>query len=510
MPDKKPNVILLFVDDLGYGDVSFLNFSSKVPTPNIDRLAGEGMIFTDMHAPSAVSTPSRYGLLTGRYNWRSRLKAGVLPGTALPLIENNRRTLGNLFQDAGYRTACVGKWHLGLKWRTMESVEQSDDIWKPISDRDDLGIDFSAPVEQGPVSRGFDYFWGMPASLDQPPYVWIENDQVQGAPDHVIGFVTDLQKHASTAQAVNYDRGPAAPGFDLRQAVPICDQKVLELIEDYSKLDQPFFIYYPTLAVHAPLFPTKEFEGKSEIGPYGDFILQLDDFVGRLTSKLDELGIADNTIVIFASDNGCAVCVDVPRLQSLGHNPSYIYRGIKTDIWEGGHRIPFAIRWSGHIQAHTAQSSTACLTDLYATFADLLELPLMDCEGEDSYSLLPLWSGEQDYHRTYIVHHSVRGCYSIRQGFWKLELCPDSGGVSSRGMDLTGMPPIQLYDLQNDPCEQVNVEAEHPEIVSSLSAILADCIRNGRSTEGSPQKNTAASDWPGLWWMDQTFREIVT
>lgn len=499
---KKPNIIFYLTDDLGYGDLSCMNVNSKIHTKNIDRLAAGGMRFTDCHASSAVCSPSRYALLTGRYNWRSELKQLVLPGVSRALIENGRETMASMLKSQGYQTACVGKWHLGMDWETVDNTKLT--IHMPLVDkrRPDLGLDYTKPIKNGPNAKGFDYYFGMAASLDQAPYLFIENDRALAEPDCIIG--SDDCDHASPGTEFLYDKGPAYSGFDLRQAIPTCDEKVLELIDSYSASDEPFFIYYPTLAVHGPLLPTEQFAGSSGIGPYGDMVLQVDDFIGRLQDKLTEKGIADNTIVVFTSDNGCSSIVDFKALAELGHNPNYVFRGSKSDIWEGGHRVPMIIHWPDGIKANTISVQTMCLVDFFATFAELTGYQIADHAAEDSYSIVPLMHGADVKLREATVHHSFFGSFSIRKGKWKLEMCNGSGGgtLPNFSPEAAALPPIQLYDLDTDIGEQHNVYQEFPEVVRELKALLTDYIVSGRSTPGLPQDNFPCENWPGLEWMN--------
>lgn len=505
--NQKPNIILVFVDDLGIGDISCFNPDSKICTENVSQLASEGMCFDDCHSSSALCTPSRYGLLTGRYNWRSRLKMGVLPGQSFPLIEEGRETLGTMLQKSGYRTACVGKWHLGMNWVTKDGYQLPPTYRHPDNDPEKCFtcIDYTAPIADGPNTRGFDYFYGMPASLDQPPFVRIENDRVLTPPDRMIG--TKKLDRCGVQHATQVEYGPAAPDFDPQKTVPEMDAKVLSLVEEYADSDQPFFIYYPTMAVHQPLLPADEFVGKSGLGAYGDFVLQVDDFVGKLMALLEEKHIADNTMLIFCSDNGCSSIVDYPALAKLGHNPSYIYRGCKSDIWEGGHRIPFVVRWPGMIPAGTRCGQTICLTDLFATIAELVGFEYGDNTAEDSFSALGLMHGDNAPIREYVMNHAVCN-FCMRKGDWKLEFCAGSGGMAAmpgmgHGVDpaLTTNPegtPYQLYNLRDDIGELHNLYGQRPEIERELTQLARDCILNGRSTPGTPQKNAEAPVWPGL------------
>ena len=499
--NARPNIILIFVDDLGYGDISCMNPASGIRTEHVDRLAEQGMRLTDCHSTSALCTPSRYGLLTGRYNWRSRLKSSVLPGQSFPLLEAGRETMASLLKKQGYRTACVGKWHLGLGWQTKNGYDLPATYQDPNVDQDRCfaGIDFTAPIADGPNQHGFDYFYGMPASLDQPPFVRIENDRVITPPDHMTG-VKMLARH-DPSQPFDVEYGPAEPGFDPAAIVPEMDAKVLSLVDEYAGGDQPFFLYYPTLAVHGPLLPAPEFRGRSGLNAYADFVLQVDNFVGRLMAKLDEKGIAEDTIVVFTSDNGCSPVANFPELVSKGHNPSYIYRGWKADIWEGGHRVPFVIRWPGHIPAGAVRDQLACLCDLFATFAQITGADYGDGAGEDSVSLLPLLEGGTDSVRDTIVHHSADGTFSIRKGPWKLELTRGSGGMRPPCTD-ESLPPCQLSRLDGDVTERYNLYGSQPQVEAELLSILEGYVRGGRSTPGAPQENFPCEDWPGLDWMN--------
>ena len=363
---KKPNVILMLVDDLGYGDISAFNPESKIHTAHIDALAAGGMSFTDSHACSALCTPSRYGLLTGRYNWRSKLKYLVLPGDSMPLIEKGRMTMADLFRQNGYTTAVVGKWHLGLEWqlkapdpndfdedpetyqtlkpRTAELPEDPRDHNKVLG----LDIDYTRPITWGPNQYGFDYYYGIPSSLDQPPFVYLENDHCLEQPTRVSGEYR-LDRYGPSQQQ-KWERGPIAPGFDHRRVLDDMQEKVLELIDGFAAEGAPFFLYYPTPAVHGPLLPNEKFAGRSGLNAYADVVLQVDDMVRQITEKLKVTGLAEDTIFIFTSDNGCSGVADYPFLLSRGHNPSYHFRGRKCSLYEGGHRVPTIVSWPAHIR----------------------------------------------------------------------------------------------------------------------------------------------------------------
>lgn len=482
---KKPNIVFIFADDMGYGDVSAFNENSKIQTTNIDRIANEGVAFTDAHSSSSVSTPSRYSLLTGRYNWRSDLKSGVLMGYNKALIAPDRRTIASVLRDQGYQTACIGKWHLGWDWNNIEAGKDS--------------VDFSKPITNGPTTRGFDYFYGIIASLDMAPYVYVENDMPTALPDRET--VNDGMKY--------WRKGPTASDFDHEQTLPNFINRAVDYIHDKSKDDKPFYLYLPLPAPHTPILPIKEYQGKSGLNPYGDFVLMVDDMVGKVMNALKEAGVDDNTILVFSTDNGCSPQAKFDELQEKGHYPSYIYRGHKADLFDGGHRIPCAVRWPAKIKPHTV-NQTVCLTDFFATFATIADYQLKDSEGEDSYNILPLLLNEKegDVIREATVHHSINGDFTIRKGEWKLLLSPSSGGWSfpKPGTDdevIETLPLVQLYNMKTDPAEKNNVYAEHPEVVKELKDLMIKYVKEGRSTPGTPQKNDGPEVWKQLSWMEE-------
>ena len=482
---KKPNIVFIFADDMGYGDVSAFNENSKIQTTNIDRIANEGVAFTDSHSSSSVSTPSRYSLLTGRYNWRSDLKSGVLMGYNKALIAPDRRTIASVLRDQGYQTACIGKWHLGWDWNNIEAGKDS--------------VDFSKPITNGPTTRGFDYFYGIIASLDMAPYVYVENDMPTALPDRET--VNDGMKY--------WRKGPTASDFDHEQTLPNFINRAVDYIHDKSKDDKPFYLYLPLPAPHTPILPIKEYQGKSGLNPYGDFVLMVDDMVGKVMKALKDVGVDDNTILVFSTDNGCSPQAKFDELQEKGHYPSYIYRGHKADLFDGGHRIPCVVRWPAKIKPHTV-NQTVCLTDFFATFATIADYQLKDSEGEDSYNILPLLLNEKegDVIREATVHHSINGDFTIRKGEWKLLLSPSSGGWSfpKPGTDdevIETLPLVQLYNMKTDPAEKNNVYAEHPEVVKELKDLMIKYVKEGRSTPGTPQKNDGPEVWKQLSWMEE-------
>ncbi len=480
--DKKfPNVVYILADDLGYGDISRLNADSKIKTPNIDRLAEQGMVFTDAHSGSAVCTPTRYGILTGRYCWRSKLKSGTLWGYSPPLIPQQRLTVASMLKQKGYHTACVGKWHLGWDWSTKTDV--------PFGDRpgpnDDQIVDFTKPITNGPTTRGFDYYFGISASLDMSPYVYVENDRPTALPDRIMPAGADKKLCRS---------GPATPDFDINQVLPKLTEKAVEYINHRAtQKNKPFFLYFPLSAPHTPILPTDPFLGKSGTNEYGDFVLQVDWTVGQVMKALTENGVEKNTLIIFTSDNGCSPYANFDELAAVGHYPSYVFRGHKTDIFDGGHRIPFIARWPGKIKPASVCNQTICLTDLMATTAQITGFDLSDNAGEDSVSILAAMTGTAKVPlREAVVHHSGNGSFAIRQGKWKLVLCPDSGGWSEPkpgSKQARNLPAVQLYDLTSDIGEKQNLYREHPDVVKKLTELLEQYVNRGRSTPGKSQRN---------------------
>ncbi len=470
---ERPNIIFILADDLGYGDVSCLNPQGKIPTPHIDRLAAEGMTFTDAHSGSAVCTPTRYGILTGRYSWRTRLAQGVLFGYDQPLIAADRLTVGKLLQGQGYHTACIGKWHLGLKWPLKDGGFA-------VNDKNAWEVDYAQPIQEGPTSRGFDYFFGISASLDMPPYVYIENERSLGIP---------------TVEKQWIRKGPATEDFEAVDVLPRLTARAEHYITERAAdpEQRPFFLYMPLNSPHTPILPTAEFADRSGISAYADFVMQTDATVGRVLDALDRAGVAQNTLIFFASDNGCSPQANFAQLAEHDHDPSYEFRGHKADIFEGGHRIPFLVRWPGRVAAQSRSEQTICLNDFLATCADVLDVTLPANAGEDSVSLLPALTGQDQgpLHEA-VVHHSINGSFAIRHGPWKLCFCPDSGGWSDPRpgrKEAEGLPAVQLFQLQDDLAEQTNRGDKETEIVKHLTELMQRIAAAGRSTPGAPQPN---------------------
>jgi arylsulfatase A-like enzyme len=444
---KQPNIAYVLCDDLGWGDLDVYNRYSAVPTPNGNQLAREGRRFTDMHASSAVCTPSRYSILTGRYPWRTSLKRGVLNGYSPDLIEPGRMTVASMLKAQGYYTAGLGKWHLGLG-----NADKTD---------------YTKPLDPGPVDFGFDYYFGIPSSLDFPPYLYFENN-------HVVEQPTASTPGSKTPRGVFWRPGPIAPHFVMNEVLPTIADKAVSIIHDRAtKPDKPFFLYVAFPSPHTPWLPLPEYQGKSRAGTYGDYVVEVDAMLGRVVQALKQTGLDENTLLIFTSDNGADWKIGDEA--EFEHRANGDWRGEKADVWEAGHRIPFIARWPGHIPPNTVSNDLGSLTDLMATVAAITGAHLPSNAGEDSYNFLPALLGTNKKPiRDVIVSESVEGMMTIRQGNWKLEEGLGSGGFSDpkTADPQPGGPKGQLYNLANDPGELHNLYQEHPEIVGRLTQLL--------------------------------------
>ncbi|TWT36610.1 Arylsulfatase precursor [Posidoniimonas corsicana] len=472
---QRPSVVLILADDLGYGDVQCLNPErGKIATPNLDQLAQQGMTFTDAHTASSVCTPTRYALLTGRYNWRTRLQSGVLWGYSAPLIAEGRLTIAELMKQNGYRTACFGKWHLGMDLPTTGGPAPT--VRKPKI----VNIDWKGAIQNGPTDVGFDAFYGITASLDMAPYIYIQDDRFVGECEGGKGKSAMVRQH----------------DFNTRDVLPEIGRKATEYISSQDG-KQPFFVYVPLTSPHTPIVPSAEWVGKSGLGKYGDFVMQTDDVIGKILDAVDARGLSKNTLVIVTSDNGCSNAAKIPELQAKGHYPSAHLRGSKADLWDGGHRVPFFVRWPGVVEEGSRCDQTICQTDLIATCAEILGKELPENAGEDSVSFLPAFSGQTiRSSRAGIVHHSISGHFGYRQGNWKLLLARGSGGWTSpneKAAAKAGAPFVQLYDMENDPGESDNLSSSHPEVVERLLAQLESDVARGRSTDGMASRNDVAT-----------------
>ncbi len=464
-----PNVVVILADDLGFGDVAVLNPDSRIPTPSLDTLAAQGMTFLDAHTPSSVCTPTRYGLLTGRYAWRTRLKSGVQNGYGEPLLAADRATIGTFLAAKGYRTAIVGKWHLGLGFAKNSAGE----------------FDFRQPVSDGPHTHGFAESFIIPASLDFPPYVFIRDGRITGLP---------LGRQAALKFPRFMRAGELASDLDPADVLDELARQSADFIRRQADESAPFLLYLPLTAPHKPVWPVERFQGTTRLGPYGDFVAQVDAAVGTVLKALDETDQRDETLVIFTSDNGSFMYrldgasdsdhSDDPTIQayrSLNHTANYVYRGTKADIWEAGHRVPFFVRWPGEVEPSSVRHETVCLTDIFATVADIVGEELPDDVAEDSFSMLPIFrGGTWRTPRAPVIHHSSGGMFAIRDGRWKLVAGNGSGGREKpRGKPFER--PYQLYDLEADPSEKRDVHDRNPGVVARLEQALDRIRASGRS-----------------------------
>jgi len=468
----RPNIIFVMADDLGYGDLQCLNPNSTIPTPNLNRLAASGMTFTDAHTPSAVCTPTRYGVVTGRYSWRGRLKRGVLYGYSEPLIEKDRPTVASILKSRGYTTGVVGKWHLGLGWVKRPGSKKADDV------------DYSQPVKQGPNAYGFDYSYIIPASLDMPPYVYLENGRaVEPATVHQAGGTFPAYMRA----------GPRAPHFHHIETLDHLLGKATGFIAQHAREPAPFFLYFALTTPHKPVLPAPRFRGKSGLGPYGDFVMQVDWTVGQVVAALEKAGIRDRTLLIFSSDNGSFMFrydngekdhVDDAGVQGYRpehHTANYVFRGTKADIYEGGHHVPWIVSWPGTVKAGSTCGETICHVDLTATCAAVAGADLPADAAEDSFNTLPLMRGQGwATPRAPVIHHSANGTFAIRDGKWKAVFSSGSGGRQKP----VGKPfakPYRLFDMEADVRETTDLADRHPEVLQRLTETLDRLRSSGRS-----------------------------
>lgn len=449
---SKPNIVLILADDLGWGDVRRYFPEAVVRTPRMDQLAGEGVRFTDAHSPSSVCTPTRYGLLTGRYCWRTSLKRGVLNGESPSLIEPGRTTLASMLKAQGYRTGGFGKWHLGLG-----SAERTD---------------YSKDLTPGPLDFGFDEYFGIPASLDMPPYVFVDGRRVEEQPTKTIG------DNGAPLRGPFWRGGPIAPSFRMEDVLPKITSRACDFI---GKSSQPFFAYVPLAAPHTPWVPNAEFQKKSNAGQYGDFVGEVDHSVGRILDAVKAAGAERNTLVILTSDNGAPW--SQPDIDaSNGHRANAYWRGQKADIFEAGHRVPFIVKWPGQTPAGTTSDALVCLTDVFATLAEITGRRLEDNEAEDSFSFLGALKGGKGT-RDAAVHHSAQGMFALRHGRLKYIEGLGSGGFTKPQTvePRPGDPPGRLYDLAADPRETNDLYRKRPDDVARLSALLHTIRSQDRS-----------------------------
>ncbi len=478
----RPNIVVILADDLGYGDPHCYNPArGKILTPHMDRLAREGMMFTDAHASSAACSPSRYTLLTGRYHWRTRLQSGIVGLWERPLIAPDRLTIAGLAKQQGYRTAAIGKWHLGWDWPIAPEELK---LFKGLGGRPGRSKDpivtmptpehrtvwartFAKPIAGGPTTRGFDSYFGTDVP-NWPPYSFIKDDRTVGIPtdllvkEQLLGFNASFQ-------------GPALKGWRLEDVLPAMGDSAVEFIgaQAGSAASTPFLLYLPLTAPHTPIAVGEEWKGRSGLTDYADFVMQTDDVIGRVLAALDKSGLAKNTLVLLTSDNGYETVIGIKPLEAMGHFPSGPLRGYKRDVWEGGHREPFIVRWPGVVKPGSVSAQLVHHADIMATLADIFGVRLPENAGEDSYSIMPLLKGGNSPVRPHAISCAANGVQGLRDGPWKL-VCT---------------PKPQLFNLDDDLGETKNLAAAHPQRVAAMLALREQLITDGRSTPGARQKN---------------------
>ena len=496
--NNKPNIVYILADDMGIGDISSLNPESKIQTPNIDMLINQGMNFTDAHTASAVCTPTRYGIITGRYPWRTKLKKGVVDGYSKTIIAEGIDTAPALLQRNGYQTGMIGTWHLGWNWVIKDVDELAMDEKIPdykFAEGVEDKVDFTKPFTKGPTDEGFDYFFGINASLDFPPYAFMVNNKVSALPTELNpskgpdktdpNWKKDLDKKQQMQR-----EGLGAPNFDSGETLLKLTQNSVKYIEDVDK-KKPFFLYVALTAPHTPVLPRKDFVGTSKAGAYGDFTQELDWSVGQIVKALQEKGLEDNTIVIFTTDNGASrVSFPIEYEGKYGHKPSRELKGRKGSLNEGGHRVPFIVQWKNTVKPNSTNNTTINLNDLYATCASIVGETVKD-QGVDSYSILSELKGEEGkYERKSSVYSDFGGRYAVRKGDYKLIFAPSE-------------KKRRMYNLKEDISEKNNLygKAGYDKIQDDLTSEITKIISNGRSTEGKKLENEGPKVWDALYWM---------
>lgn len=479
---KLPNVVILYADDLGYGDLGCYNKKSKIPTPHLDRLAATGMRFTDAHSSSGICTPSRYAMLTGRHHWRDF--HGIDSGFDKPFFKPGLLTLPEMLRKKGYATACIGKWHLGWDW---DSIRKPD---APKNAKNHEAFDWSKPFQGGPLARGFDHYFGDNV-INFPPYAWIENDQLIDIPD------ITFKKTPKATKEGNWEcrEGPGRSDWDFYKVLPTLTQRGVEYIRGRKGKEQPFFLYFPLPSPHAPIVPNDSFDGKSKAGAYGDFVNQTDDSCGQLLAALEQSGLSENTIVIFSADNGAEIYA-YPRDEKHDHWSCAPLRGLKRDIYEGGHRVPTIIRWPGVTKSGSVCEALFAQIDIIATLADAFDVELPAACAEDSHNFTPMLTGKVSQPpRDTMVHNTFANRYAIRHGDWVLIDAPTGAArpapaawMKKHKTPANGSQKVCLYHIKDDIGQRHNLAEKHPEQVVKLQKMLKD-IRAGQHT--SPRLTAA-------------------
>ncbi|CAA6691677.1 MULTISPECIES: arylsulfatase [unclassified Lentimonas] len=482
---QRPNIIFILADDMGYGSVQANNEKCTIPTPNLNRLVEEGMNFTDAHSDSSVCTPSRYGLMTGRYSWRSGLKSGVTWGFFPALIEPEIETVAEVLRDAGYDTGMIGKWHIGIDFTNKQGQTIAEEMrldqhlfvncadFQKVNLRYDWRkLDFTQPIKGGPVDHGFNYYFGDDIP-NMPPYVFYRDNMIVDQPTE-----TKPKKMFGIA-------GPMTPGWTLEAVMPALAADAERYIAEKAHQDEPFFLYFSLNSPHTPIAPSDEFKGKSGLNLYADWIIQTDAAVGTVLEALDAQGIAENTLVIFSTDNG-STGKELGELKKMGCDLTHQFRGQKRSIYEGGHRVPYIVRWPKVTPAGSSNDTPICLNDFLATSAAIAGVKLDENTGPDSHNILPLYEGKERAENPAVIHHDFDGGYAIRRGDWKLVFQLDRKNKTFTR---------ELYNMSDDVKETTDVLASSPEVAAQLEALFKNQVRAGRSTPGPQQANVEDPDW---------------
>ncbi len=478
---RLPNILVLYADDLGFGDLGCYNKNSKIPTPNLDRLASEGIRFTDGHSSSGICSPSRYALLTGRHHWRDF--HGIVGVFGKSVFKPEQLTLPEMLKSKGYHTSAIGKWHLGWNWDAIRKTEAKQTGNKRNSAWGFDAFDWSKPIPDGPTAHGFDHYFG-DTVINFPPYCWIEDDRTPVAPDTNM----DSSKWKPIKEG-NWEcrPGPMVSTWDPYQNLPTTTARGVEYIKSQAKIDNPFFLYFAFPSPHAPIIPNDEFDGRSDAGPYGDFVFETDDACGQLLQSLQVSGQADNTIVIFTADNGPEKYA-YARDEKFGHWSAHPLRGLKRDIYEGGHHVPYIIKWPGVAKPGRVSDALVSQIDLMATLASIVGFDLTSDSAEDSHDLVPLLKGEQEQVRTTHVHNTSPNQYAIRHEDWLL-INTKTGYVSGRNdaweerhdYSQDDNQPVELYNLKSDIGQRHNLAKQEPEKVAELQSLLIKIQEQGHS-----------------------------
>lgn len=486
---KQPNILILYADDLGLGDLQCYHPDSKIPTPNLDKLAGEGMRFLDGHSSSGICTPSRYALLTGRHHWRKF--HGIVNAFGDSAFSPERVTMPEMLREKGYATAAIGKWHLGWNWAAIRKPDAKQigegrrKSWGPEA------FYWEKSIPNGPLDHGFDHYFG-DTVINFPPYCWIEDDKVVKTPT----VLMDTTKWKEIKEG-NWEcrPGPMTEDWDPYENIPTTTKKGVEYIKKQSEAESPFFLYFAFPSPHAPIIPNDEFDGKSGAGPYGDFVYETDDACGRLLRALEESGQADNTVVIFTADNGPEKYA-YARDEKFGHWSAHPLRGLKRDIYEGGHHVPFLVKWPGVTKPGSVSDALVSQIDFMATFADALGAELADDTAEDSHNLLPVLRGETDAVRTTHIHNTFEDRWAIRDGDWLLIVGKngyhsrvDPKWEERRGYPEDNAAEVELYNLAEDIGQKHDLAGANAEKVAELKTLLGKIRKQGHSAPRLAKKS---------------------